>query len=131
VLECCRCWTNYSKGPIYSPSLKGGVEEGSGAPDALGEQPAITLARVSGPAETASIVLLGLRLGLRSFDLAPFLFLFLAGVDSSRPEHSVKRSRSACQPRSAPGQGSGWQSDEPVGALPWKGLPAACVRRYC
>jgi hypothetical protein len=30
VLECCRCWTNYSKGPIYSPSLKGGLRRGQG-----------------------------------------------------------------------------------------------------
>jgi hypothetical protein len=60
----------------YTPSLKRDVKGATGGhawPQEHVEQPAITLARTFGPAETASIELLGLQ----PFDLAPFLFLFL------------------------------------------------------
>jgi hypothetical protein len=61
---------------------------------------------------------------IRPFDLAPFLFLFLATGDSNRPEHPCQRqqiqhvedSRSAPAGASVAAHGSWWH---PVGALPF------------
>ncbi|PMD52502.1 uncharacterized protein K444DRAFT_217839 [Hyaloscypha bicolor E] len=106
------------KGPIYSKPEKG-REKGHGrpwGPQGHVQQPAVTLAWTFGPAETASIELLGLR----PFDLAPFLFLFLflATGDSNRPEHPWQRQQiqhvEACAGR---GVGGSW--GHPVGALPF------------